>query len=229
MRQLLALFFLAVTACGAPPIKVLPAPPEEPPPPTQQEIYQRMLDSTVQVFTACPDGTAGSGSGVVVRTRNGKMLVATAAHVTESEACLSKVDDFSCTLETQDEVADVALLSCINHKNREAVSLSTRHWLGMPVVAVGYPNQPLLGRTGLQLTTGVLSAFLLEEGRFKVSSPIYFGNSGGPLFSADGALHGLVVSCMTFGGFRVPMPGEYYVTPVENILALLEQLDETVY
>lgn len=211
-------FALLVAVCLAActtPMQVLPAPQ-----PTQEEFYEALQESTVQVFVSCPDGSAGSGSGVVVKITKDATYVATAAHVAESATCINKIGGVGYTVEAIDDEADIAILKgpWTDHRATDSWVIPYR---GMEVVAVGYPLQPHDATTGLQITTGVISSFVKE--RYKFSAPIYFGNSGGPLFDRGGSLVGLTVSCMTGPG-RIPMPGEYYATPASKVFSMLYEV-----
>jgi S1-C subfamily serine protease len=208
-----ALLALLLVGC-AQSVQVLPAPQVSP-----QEFYQGLVDTTVQVFVSCPDDRSGSGSGVVIHTNDKATYVATAAHVSKSATCLSKIGGVAYSVVAIDDETDIAIL-----KGPPSDRRVTDSWVvpyrGMEVVAVGYPYQPFDAATGLQVTTGVLSAYV--EGRYKFSAPIFFGNSGGPLFDRNGSLVGLTVSCIVGPG-RVPMPGEYFATPASQVFRMLNE------
>lgn len=202
-RLLLALcFFLG--ACEHR-LEVLPEPTKEP----THERYLRLTKATVQVHTHCSGGNS-TGSGVLIDWTT----VATANHVVD-EGCTYKIHGSEWKVIARDEPGDIALLQGVTYAG-EPVELETDPYLGEALIAIGYPHQPLTGDTQLQITTGVLSAKYAD--RYKISAPIYFGSSGGPVFTQEGKLLGLSVSLMTRGGN--PMPGEWFATPAYRIQRL---------
>jgi S1-C subfamily serine protease len=195
-----------------------------------------LIDSTVQVWASCPDGSSGSGSGVVISQTDTASLIATAAHVAESATCVIKVDEKACYLQKINVEDDTAIISCAPSARRPRALVSPV--LGEPVWVVGYPFQLHRNKTHLQVTTGNISAVF--DDRFKYSAPSYFGNSGGPIFNAKGQVVGLVVLLYSAGrnpwGKIIPMPGEYFGTSASKLLdlwALKENLltgdESTVY
>lgn len=175
-----------------------------------ESFYRGLIESTVQVAVSCEDGNS-TGSGVIIQSQwTGGSTIATAAHVADP-GCEYKIRDLVFKTIARDEDYDIAILRG-PRLNGKAVPFRRPH-LGQEVIAVGYPYQPLIRDTALQITRGQLSAFLGE--RYKVSAPMYFGSSGGPVFDGTGALVGLTVSLWAQG--RHPYPGEYFVTPAWRV------------
>jgi S1-C subfamily serine protease len=179
-----------------------------------------MVDRTRRVEVECPDGRSGWGSGVILGPAHhalGYVVLATAAHVTKP-GCDATVRGRPVVELARDEEADVSLV-LMEGDGYWPLELS-RGWLGMPVVAVGWPVQPKTGKAGLQVSRGWYTADLGD--RLKVSAPTYFGNSGGPIFDEDGRLVGLLVSGLISWNYSVE--GEHYVTPAQRVLEMYEAL-----
>ena len=71
--------------------------------------------------------------------------------------------------------------------------------LGEDVYTVGYPLGDLLGESA-KVTTGVISALEGLQGdarTLQISVPVQPGNSGGPLFTANGLVAGVVVASLS--------------------------------
>jgi hypothetical protein len=121
----------------------------------------------------------------------------------------------------RDEKADVSLV-LMQGRGSWPLEVS-RSYLGMPVVTVGWPKQLYDNKGHLQVSRGHL---LVDFGdRLMVSSPAYFGNSGGPVFDEQGHLVGLLVAINVL--FDMPVDGHYYVTPAERVLEMYESLART--
>jgi S1-C subfamily serine protease len=207
--------------CVVDKIKVIPQPTTPPEP--EMSFVEGLIDSTVQVWATCPDGTSGSGSGVVISQTDIYSLVATAAHVAESATCSLKVDGKACYLMKINREDDTAIIWCAPSSRTPRALVAPV--LGEPVWVVGYPFQLHGSKTQLQVTTGNVSAVF--DDRFKYSAPSYFGNSGGPIFNARGQVVGLVVLLYSAGrnpwGRIIPMPGEYFGTSAAKLLDLWAQ------
>ena len=78
--------------------------------------------------------------------------------------------------------------------------------LGENITCIGYPARPGDNRTTLTVTTGVVAS--IEGTKMRVTCPIYYGNSGGPVYGDDGYQIGVVVSMLAFLG--LPYDGWYY-------------------
>jgi hypothetical protein len=179
-----------------------------------------MVDRTRKIDIECPDGRQGWGSGVVLGPAHhalGYVVVATAAHVMKP-GCDATVRGRAVVELARDEEADVSLV-LMEGQGYWPVELA-RPWLGMPLVAVGWPKQLYDGTGHLQVSRGHLLTDLGD--RFMMSTPGYFGNSGGPVFDSDGRLVGLFISMNVI--FNMPVDGHYYLTPAKRVLAMYEAL-----
>ena len=68
--------------------------------------------------------------------------------------------------------------------------------VGQDVMVLGYPLGFMLGQT-VRASTGTISSLLGPQdsaGLYQISAPIQHGNSGGPVFNANGQLVGVVVT-----------------------------------
>lgn len=66
--------------------------------------------------------------------------------------------------------------------------------IGTDIFVLGYPLITTMG-TDIKLTTGIISSITGYQGdvsQYQVSAPVQPGNSGGPLFNADGELIGII-------------------------------------
>jgi S1-C subfamily serine protease len=188
-----------------------------------QHWYHWLTSGTVQVRTNCGDDGVSSGSGVVVdRDSDGTAFVATAAHVVDPEGgtCTYWVDGNELFIAAYDEYYDQAIL--VGDVAGRTTEMAQPVFVGMRLIAVGFPVQPYTGLTSFQITHGTLTAFL--GARYKTNADAYYGNSGGPAFDMHGDLVGLVVSMRVVSG----VPIEWYLTPAWRTYELLEEARETV-
>jgi serine protease Do len=167
-------------------------------------------EDVVQRAIACYVFVA-SGSGVVVDPSG---LILTNNHV------IAGVDDLEvrwtdgvsvpARVLGTDPVGDLAVLSAVRPDGRmPAAQLGTAEdlCLGAPVFAIGNP----FGLGDLDdvptVTSGVLGSGRLVRGDYadclQVDAPVNPGNSGGPLFSADGHLLGINGQIRSRTGFRI--------------------------
>lgn len=73
--------------------------------------------------------------------------------------------------------------------------------LGSSIYTLGYPDPSYMG-TNIKLTDGLINAttgFQDSESEYQISAPIQGGNSGSPMFDADGFVRGVIVSSYTAG------------------------------
>lgn len=168
-----------------------------------------LVARTVAIDVQC-DGRSSWGSGVAL----GGELVATAGHVVDIN-CRHSVGGLPVEiLSDSDDDPDLALLrvSGLHYPKAEFA----HPYLGMDVIAVGYPNHPLVGQRGLSVTRGTLSAYYPQRHFYRFSAPIWYGSSGGGVWDNHGRLVGLSVAMLL--GF----PGEFYLTPNSYIRELLD-------
>jgi S1-C subfamily serine protease len=180
-----------------------------------------LTSRTVKVEVKCLQG-GGSGSGVYLKAHPvwGSVL-ATAYHVVDDKDCSFKVDAYSAEVVAHNEEADIALLRTYRPWPVNPTRLAGAPYLGMKVIATGYPRQWYNSKTGFQITRGVLASFY--DKRWRVTSSIWFGSSGGPVFDEEGGLVGLVVS-VRVTPLGAPVEDQYYITPADKVMELYDKV-----
>lgn len=164
----------------------------------------------------------GHGSGVVLRYYNGHTYILTAAHVAVPglEGVSIKVHRHSDIHHTSGYVAevvkvdtdkDVALIR-VNSTWLLSARVARKVEIGERIVSVGWPY--LFGRekgAASSVTEGVV-ATITSSKDLRITSQIYYGNSGGPSFNARGELVGINVSFfgIRYGDTSVPIPGMFW-------------------
>jgi len=167
---------------------------------TPSQIFSRWADSVVAVQSFHGHHEAGGGTGFVV----GRDLVVTNHHVI-AQALFAHENGGGIRLGVQakdgswaqnvtvidyDVERDLALIRCELPGNVPPVQLA-----GDEAIVVGEPAISIGNPYGLDhtLTDGIVSARRMYEGSrwIQVSSPISPGNSGGPIFDAQGVVIGV--------------------------------------
>lgn len=208
MKSLLFGAFLALTACLTP--AQLSAP-------SHRQRMASFVDRTIKIDVDCPL-TEGWGSGVRLGPAHaGGTIIATAAHVAK-DGCTWTWRGIPLIRVAKDEDKDIALLVLLRAPLPPLEE--SNPYLGMPIVTVGYPMQVFNREAALQVSPGWLVAYVGDK--YRVTSPTYFGNSGGPVFDERGCLVGLFVSASTYGG--QPIDGSYYVTPADRVFEMYRAL-----
>jgi S1-C subfamily serine protease len=87
--------------------------------------------------------------------------------------------------------------------------------LGEHLYAVGYPVQLVSDTQELTVTDGVFAGPRDSDGQYRITAPIYYGNSGGGVWGNDGCLLGLSVSGI------LQMPGMNYIVASQDIVPWL--------
>jgi S1-C subfamily serine protease len=127
----------------------------------------------------------------------GRGLVLTAAHCVDE---LSRGDETSVGMVLfQSPDLDFAVLFDTGRLHRPKACLRAPV-LGEHLYTVGYPGQVVTGKQELTVTDGVFAGPGDGEGHYRITAPIWFGNSGGGAWGEDGCLLGLTVS----GVVRLP-------------------------
>ena len=141
------------------------------------------------------------GAGILLQANNDGYLIATARHVVDGEPPTAKnqrvlVASTTGTWAGADVVArhdtlDLALLWLKRRQGKASFTLPVARVSqlkgGESIFVIGHPQ-------GLRFTlsTGIISR--LDQDTIQVSAPISPGNSGGPLFDANGKLIGIVIA-----------------------------------
>jgi S1-C subfamily serine protease len=182
----------------------------------------------------------GGGTGVIIHSSAGKSSILTAYHVVEKKwpkalICNTYVipkkslhggKRLSTKLIARDKKKDIAYL-LVDKDLKVSTKFETDPYLGMPVYAAGYTGLPAVGsQKKLSITSGLLATLSLsagedEEGKIhRVTSQIYFGNSGGGVWSAEGKLVGIAILLVgaPAGDYpTVPYEGSYYIKPANEL------------
>lgn len=184
-----------------------------------REQYAALAARTVRVDVECAGRVGASwGSGVIVRTS----YVATAAHVADPK-CRLLVNGVRAYTVARDETADVAILWVLSQRRWIDIEPAAPY-LGQPVVTMGYPGEYVDSEPHLAVSPGYITTTV--GGKWRVNTPTYAGNSGGPVFDMQGKLVGLFVaswSLPVMGGL-LPFDGAYYATPATHVFRLLATL-----
>ena len=190
----------------------------------------------------------GSGTGIIVKSSVDGSFLFTAAHVIEFSKA-REAAHFDCIFYVQ-RVGDVGTKDnrhiaelVVKSTNRDvavlkvgvdfgvstAMELDT--FTGEDIWAAGFPSQHIApGKKFFSITKGTIATKDLPKrdnpdkfGRYhRVTSQIYYGNSGGGLWSKDGKLIAIVTN-MSTGIGDIPLEGYYYVKPVKEVLNLLNK------
>jgi len=151
-----------------------------------------------------PVPPSGNGSGFII---NGEGEVLTANHIVDTCAALrvrlTNGTPVAATLVVTSRKYDLAVL---RPDKPLGVPLALRDKpvrQGETVVVAGYPLAYLFG-TGVSVSTGIVNALagVGTDDQFRFSAAIQSGNSGGPVFDADGAVLGADLN--TIGPGDVP-------------------------
>lgn len=184
-----------------------------------RSLYEALAARTVRIEVVCPNSRGESwGSGVILRTS----YVATAAHVADPK-CAMLVNGVRAYIVARDAKHDVAILWVPSQ--RRWIDIEPAYpYLGQAVVTVGYPGEYVDSEPHLALSPGYITTGV--RGLWRVNTPTYAGNSGGPVFDAGGRLVGLFVSSWSLPvmGGTLPFDGAYYATPSVHVFRLLATL-----
>lgn len=145
-----------------------------------------------------------SGSGILL---NDLGYIATNFHVIKnSTKLLVKISDtlnqtyeFNAKLISKNEIDDIAILQIddpefnVISRKIPPIKLSSKVNYGLDVFTLGFPSPTQLGEN-LKLNKGIVSA-TTEVNKmcyFQTDLPVWYGNSGGPVYNLNGELVGLV-------------------------------------
>ena len=192
------------------------------------DVYQKAIGSTLQLVAKMGDG-AMSGTGTMI-TESGYFI--TNAHVVMelaknhqtvinlSEAVYGQSGEknyrFVAELIYANPAVDLALLKTESNSSLVPVEFATQDaFPGEAVYAIGNSKGE-----GLCIVEGIVSDVHRKIGAIDaimISAPVTHGNSGGPVFDAEGKLLGIVQSG------RTDVSAMNYVIPIKMISAFLEE------
>ena len=164
------------------------------------------------------DNSIKSGSGFFV-SPNG--IIATNAHVIEGGSTINvtvsndtSISTYRAKLLLVDNKNDVALLQIEDEKFRTLSSIPygivQNCDVGSKVFTIGYPLNDVMGNN-YKVTDGIISSKsgIADDVRYyQISVPLQPGNSGGPLFNADGDVIGITSARLN---------GQAVGTQIENV------------
>jgi len=184
----------------------------------------------------------GHASGVILSSsRSGLSYVLTAAHVLKPTLKYKCVVTAHRSTSTPYKAAGVRLTIVAVSSDVDLAIASTPVYLGAssrvartasagdPITVIGYPapyNDSYIKQNGLDesvsVSTGVIASILNKSGKahdLRITAPIYFGNSGGPVFNARGEVVGIAVSFygVRVGGSSIPFPAGYFAVPYHMV------------
>lgn len=192
------------------------------------DVYRKAIGSTLQLVAKMDDG-AMSGTGTMISEKG---YFITNAHVVMeltqnhqrvinlSEAVYGQSGErnyrFVAELIYANPAIDLALLKTEPNKELVPVTFSTQDaFPGEAVYAIGNSKGE-----GLCIVEGIVSDVHRKIGAIDaimISAPVTHGNSGGPVFDADGQLIGIVQSG------RTDVSAMNYVIPVNTIISFLSE------
>ena len=160
--------------------------------------FLKVLFTTLIFFTPETYATISSGTGFFVG-KNG--IVATNFHVIKDAKSVSlRLSDgkiVDAIVIKKDLKNDLALLKTKNTiKNPLKITSSKNIAKGEKVYALGFPHIQLQGLEP-KLTDGIISSLSgigNDKRVYQITNPIQPGNSGGPLFTEDGKVIGIIVA-----------------------------------
>lgn len=188
------------------PLAAQEAPKESPKPLTPAQLYKQCLPSVLTLKVKYTDDKEGFGTGFLALKEG---CAITAWHVVRNAqsvtAKFADGEEFDVSgIVDRDEKRDLALIR-VKAAARPMLTLTSADpEVGARAYVIGAPK-------GLEfsLSDGLISQIRTEEGKkiYQFSSPISFGNSGGPLLLEDGRVAGIVRSQIVEGqnlNFAVP-------------------------
>ena len=195
------------------------------------DVYRKAIGSTIELAAKMDDLTL-SGTGTVI-SKNGYFI--TNAHVImeldkDRKDVISMSEEvygqggennyrFTADLIYADTAADIALLKTDPCDSLTPVTFAKQDaFIGESVYAIGNSKGE-----GLCIVEGIVSDVHRKIGNndvIMISAPVTNGNSGGPVFNADGELIGIVQSG------RKGVSAMNYVIPTKTILDFLNKAKE---
>lgn len=177
----------------------------------------------------------GHGSGVILKSySSGVSYALTAKHVAKpGENCY----DYKAYLSSDiDKKSPVSVSTVLVHKTDDvalikldrdmgiSTSLSRSPFVGQHVTLTGFPALDALKEAtySMSVTSGELATKVFKKGSLRlirITSPAYFGNSGGAVFDDSSRVVGILV--FFIGGGGMPIDGHYYAVSYNVINEML--------
>jgi serine protease Do len=162
--------------------------------PSSNQLYHKAakvaLSNTVQIRVYLYEHGGVGGSGVILN--NGKVV--TAYHVVSDEgraiiAVKADGTKVGCRVVKTDSTRDIALLQCDGFNRQSGVRVLHRDTIavGLPITIAGAP-----ARLPIILTQGIVCGEYKNEGKLILDATSGPGGSGGPVFTLQGELVGLL-------------------------------------
>lgn len=161
-------------------------------------VIENSLNSLIFIFVKDRNGSSKSGSGFLINNRR----ILTNHHVIKNalEIEVSTTSGDKSSARVMDYDSDLDIASLILEKPVDAIPAkvgdSDQVELGTPVLVLGYPAGPALGKEPT-ITSGILSSIRPNENPewFQIDAAVNPGNSGGPLIRKDtGEVIGVVTA-----------------------------------
>lgn len=195
---------VALAACNCGPYQA-PSPPRE----------GDLSDLALLVQVRCE---SGSWTGSAALVKDG--LAISAAHLLgkPGETCTYLLDGHWASPVVVEPELDLVLFKTF--APGRLVTRADEVWLGMRVYHVGYPKVRASRTTRLSVTEGVLATDLRPI--YRVTAPLNFGSSGGPVVDRWGRLVCVAVAVMAEPLTGVLHPGEGYCVDAEKVWWMVE-------
>ena len=186
-----------------------------------------------------------SGSATIVHSGPEGSFIFTASHVVSIDSTYSR--GFSCKISIK-QGDDLTIVSTIaKSDDRDMAMLYTKKnlhlntafelntYTGQQIISAGFPHQFAdSSKKYFSISAGTLATRYVivggdsdENGYYhRVTSPIYFGNSGGGVWSKEGKLIGVVVvlyGVTSPNDATIPYDGYYYIKPIEEIFPIAKE------
>ena len=195
------------------------------------QIVEKGLPSSVSIIAAVDDTSASSGSGFVV---NDYGYIVTNYHVVKGASAINVTDSngkvYAADIVGYKEELDLALIYAEGAEMKAAtLANSDKAKLGETVVAIGSPAG---SGDSLSVSNGIVSGVdvktsSLAIGMIQTNAPLNPGNSGGPLFDAQGNVLGIVTSKLVYTddsqGNEIPLDGIAYAIPINAVKSYVEK------
>lgn len=188
-------------------------------------------------FIVLIQGTNAWGSGCFVKINEFRMII-TCAHVLEKHngnvRCTWKLGTFNSEIifknPDYDVAYDIAILEAPSSVPEQYFTqcYTTQTKIGQPIYSSGFPHFTSLGKVR-EFFPSIFEGRVtkLSNGVIFTDASVQSGQSGGPMFSADGCLMGICVSNSKDDAFELIYPNINMSIPVYDILPVLQKYGRT--